>query len=92
MMAYSALEAMLVDATPAGVVRRDGLTVHLFGRGNGAVAVAWSARARPLSVPPEVSVFDLMGNEMQMPTLNIGEPVYVLAPRLKPAQLSELLR
>jgi len=29
---------------------------------------------------------------MQMPTLNIGEPVYVLAPRLKPAQLSELLR
>ncbi|MGA2659831.1 MAG: carbohydrate binding domain-containing protein [Verrucomicrobiota bacterium] len=92
MMAYSALESMLVDATPAGVVRRDGLTVHLFGRGSGAVAVAWSARARPLSAPPEVSVFDLMGNEMQSPALNIGEPVYVLAPRLKPAQLLELLK
>ena len=92
MMAYSALESMLVDAKPTAVRRRNDLTVHLFGRGNGAVAVAWSAHARPLSLPPGVSVCDLMGNEMPSPTLNAGEPVYVLAPTLKPAQLQEMLQ
>lgn len=91
-LAYGALESMLVNAKPAGVVRRDGLTVHLFVRGSGAVAVAWIARARALSVPPSVSVFDLMGGEMPSPKLSIGEPVYVLAPKLKPAQIQELLQ
>jgi hypothetical protein len=91
MMAYSAPESMLGDAKPFGVLRRNGLTVHLFGRGNGAIAVAWSAHARPLSWPPGVSVCDLMGNEMPSPTLKAREPVYVLAPTLKPAQLQQML-
>jgi hypothetical protein len=92
MMAYSALESMLGDAKPFGVVRRNGLTVHMFGRGNGAIAVAWSAHARPLSLPPGVSACDLMGNEMPSATLKAGEPVYVLAPTFKPAQLQERLQ
>ena len=92
MMAYSALEWMLAAAKPVEVMRRDNLTVHLFGRENGTVAVAWSASARQLSVRPAVTVFDLMGNEMKRPTLNVNEPVYVVAPALKPAQLQQLLR
>jgi len=92
MMAYSALESMLMGAKPAGVMRRDGLTVHAFERHNGAVAVVWSARTRPVSVPPDVPVFDLMGNEMKVPALRWGEPAYVVAPGLKPAQLQESLR
>jgi hypothetical protein len=91
MMAYSALEAMLAAAKPAEVTRRDNLTVHLFRREHGTVAVVWSARARQLSVPPAVTVFDLVGNEMRRPTLNVNEPVYVVAPGLKPAQLQPLL-
>ncbi len=92
MMAYSALESMLTGAKPAGVMRRDGLTAHAFERASGAVAVVWSARTRPVSVPPNVLVFDLMGNEMKVPALRWGEPAYVAAPGLKPAQLRESLR
>jgi hypothetical protein len=92
MMAYSALESFLADAKPAAVLRHDDLSAHLFERATGAVAVVWSARTRLLQVPPDVSVLDLMGNEMESPTLNAGEPVYVLAPKLKPAQLQALLR
>jgi hypothetical protein len=92
MMAYSALESFLVDAKPAAVMRRGGLSAHLFGRENMAVAVAWSASARPLRVLPGVSVFDLMGGEMKSPVLNPGEPVYVVAPKLTPAQLGSLLQ
>jgi len=92
MMAYSALESCLGDAKPAGVIRRDALSAHLFERANGAVAVAWSVRPRPLPMPPGVSVLDLMGNEMKSPMLNADEPVYVVAPKLKPAQLQTLLR
>ncbi|MGO8926287.1 MAG: carbohydrate binding domain-containing protein [Limisphaerales bacterium] len=92
MMAYSALESFLADAKPAAVLRHDDLSAHLFDRANGAVAVVWSTRTRLLQVPPDVSVLDLMGNEMKSPTLNAGEPVYVTAPKLKPAQLQALLR
>jgi hypothetical protein len=92
MMAYSGLESMLMGAKPAGVMRRDGLTVHAFERANGAVAVVWSARTRPVSVPPDVPVFDLMANEMKVPALRWGEPAYIVAPGLKPAQLQESLR
>jgi hypothetical protein len=92
MMAYSALESFLADAKPVKVLRRDGLTAHLFARGQGAVAVLWSARARPLSVPPGASVFDLMGNEMKPPALNAGEPVCLVAPKLTPSQLQSSLR
>ncbi len=92
MMAYSALESFLADAKPAGVVRRDGLTVHLFARGQGILAVVWSARAQPLRVPPGASIFDLMGNEMKSPPLNAGEPAYVIAPKLTPAQLKAALK
>jgi hypothetical protein len=91
MMAYSALETMLTGAKPAGVVRRDGLALHLFGRQKGSVAVAWSVRARQFSVPPAVTAYDLMGNEMKPPALNVNEPVYVVAPGLKPAELEQLL-
>ena len=91
MMAYSALESFLLDARPVEVMRRDGLTVHWFARGKGSVAIAWSASARPLPMPPGASVFDLMGNEMKRPELNAGEPVYVVAPNLTPAQTRNLL-
>ena len=84
MMAYSALESCLGDAKPAGIARRDGLSAYLFERAKGSVAVAWSARPRPLPVPRGVSVRDLMGNEMKSPMLNANEPVYVVAPELKP--------
>jgi hypothetical protein len=92
MMAYSALESFVGDAEPAGVARRDGLTIHAFARGNGAVAVVWSLVSRRLSAPPGVSLFDLMGNEMKGPALNPGEPVYLIAPALKPAQILGGLR
>jgi hypothetical protein len=92
MMAYSALESMLVDARPAVVRCQHNLTAHLFGRGSGALAVVWSAHARTLSLPPDVSVCDLMGNKMSSPTLTAEEPVYLLAPTLKPAQLQEMLQ
>jgi hypothetical protein len=92
MMAYSALESCLGDAKPAGVTRRDGLSAYLFEQAKGAVAVAWSARPRALPMPRGVSVFDLMGNEMKSPMLNANEPVFVVAPRLKPAQLQAVLR
>jgi hypothetical protein len=91
-MAYSALESCLGDAKPFGVVRRDGLSAHLFERANGAVAVVWSARPRSLTLPPGVSVLDLMGNELKQPTLRAEEPIYVVAPGLEPAQLRSLLR
>jgi hypothetical protein len=91
LMAYSALELLLEDTKPAGVVRRDGLTVHSFARDKGTVAVVWSAQGRALSLPPGASLFNLMGGEMKAPTLNPGEPVYVVAPNLKPAQLQSQL-
>jgi hypothetical protein len=91
MMAYSALEFFLAAAKPVEVVRRDGTSIHLFAHGEGTVAVLWSVRARPLSVPASTSIFDLMGNEMKTPSLNANEPVYVVAPKLPPAQLKALL-
>jgi hypothetical protein len=54
--------------------------------------MAASARARALSVPAGVSMFDLMGNETHAHTLSAGEPVYVLATGVKTALLEELLR
>lgn len=90
MMAYSALEAMLDGAKPAGEWQRKGLTIHLFTQGGGSVAVLWSEQARPFS-PRGATVCDLMGNEMKKPALNPGEPVYVCAPRLSAEQLKKLL-
>ncbi len=87
MMAYSALEFFIGDATRAGVVRRDGLTIHCFAPDKGAVAVIWSTRARTLAIPTGASVFNLMGAAMKSPALNPGEPVYVVAPGLTAAQL-----
>jgi hypothetical protein len=92
MMAYSALESFMNGAKPVEVLRRNGLSIHLFEREKGAVAVAWSTQARTPSVPPGASVFDLMGAEMKSPALNPGEPIYVAAPKLTPTQLEHLLR
>ncbi|HWI56629.1 MAG TPA: hypothetical protein VNZ22_05350, partial [Bacillota bacterium] len=92
MMAYSALEALLAEAKPIQVARREGLSIHLFASGQGAVAVVWSARERPLPPIAGTSRFDLMGNETKGLTLPAGEPVYVVAPRLTPAQLQTLLQ
>jgi len=86
MMAYSALERQLDGAAPRGVRVRNGLTVHLFSKGSGAVAVVWSERERGLAVE-DASVFDLMGNEEQSSTLRPGEPVFIVSPHLAPEQL-----
>jgi len=86
MMAYSALEQQLDGATPRGVRARNGLTVHLFSKGSGAVAVLWSERERSLVVEG-ASVLDLMGNEEREPRLRPGEPVFVVTPHLAPEQL-----
>ena len=92
MMAYSALESFLDGAKPVRVIRQDGLTVHLFARGPGALAVTWSARPRPLALPPGASAFDLMSTEIKAPELRAGEPVYVVAPALSPARLGAALK
>ncbi len=91
MMAYSALEQQLDGATAFGVRRRNGLTVHLFSKGTGSVAVVWSDRRRTFSIDDAV-VLDLMGNEMATPMLQTGEPVYIVAPRLSADQLDKQLK
>ena len=91
MMAYSALEQQLDGATPRGKRQRDGLTVHLFAREPGAVAVAWSEQQRSLAIQG-ASVMDLMGNEEHSPVLRPGEPVFIVTPRLTPEQLDDLIR
>jgi hypothetical protein len=91
MMAYSALEQQLDGATPRGARVRDGLTVHLFAKGSGAVAVAWSQRERSLAIE-NARVLDLMGNQQQEPQLRPGEPVFVVAPHLTPEQLDARLK
>jgi len=82
MMAYSALEAMLGEARPVRMIARNGVTLHLFARGQETVAVAWSEAERKLNLPRKVHAFDLMGNEVKRPLMRIGEPVYLRAPAL----------
>jgi hypothetical protein len=91
MMAYSALEQQLDGAAPLGKRERNGLTVHLFAKGPGAIAVVWSDQKRTLVVE-DASVLDLMGNEQSEPELRPGEPAYVVAPRLAPDKLDESLK
>ena len=90
MMAYSALEQQLDGAVPLGKRERDGLTAHLFAKGQGTVAVVWSDQKRALPVEG-ARLLDLMGNELAEPELRPGEPVYVVAPRLTPEALKERL-
>ena len=90
MMAYSALEQQLDGAQARGVLRRNGLTAHLFARGAGAVAVAWSERERTLAVE-DATLLDLMGNENEQPVLRPGEPVFFVAPRLTTEELAARL-
>ncbi len=92
MMAYSALESVLGDATPAKVVQRSDLTAHLFMHGKGTVAVMWSDVERSLALPPGILILDLMGNPKANATLRPGEPVYVRASQLAPDELFNLLR
>jgi hypothetical protein len=92
MMAYSALESFLAGTKPVRVTRQGGLSVHLFSRDEGAVAVVWSTGARPLFLPAGTSAFDLMGNLLKPPALNPGEPIYIRALDLTPADLEGLLR
>lgn len=91
MMAYSALEQQLGAATPVGRRTHDGLTVHLFQKEAGTVAVVWSDAPRPLEVDG-ATVLDLMGNVAQQPALRPGEPVYVVAPNLSADALADRLR
>ena len=91
MMAYSALEQQLDGASPVGKRERNGLTVHLFARGSGAVAVVWSEQERALAVAG-ATVFDLMGNVEPQPRLRPGEPVFIAAPDLIPGQLDARLK
>ncbi len=91
MMAYSALEQQLDGAIPFGVRRHNGLTVHLFTKGNGSVAVIWSAQPQTLALP-DATELDLMGNRLKQPLLSPGEPIYVVAPRLAPDQFDQKLR
>jgi hypothetical protein len=91
MMAYSALEQQLDGASPdRSSIEHDGLTIHLFAKGRGSIAVVWSEQAWRLSVEG-TSVLDLMGNPEPEPSLRPGEPVYVSAPRLTPGQLEARL-
>ena len=92
MMAYSALESFLAGTKPVRVTRRGDLSVHLLSRHEGAVAIVWSTRARPLFLPAGTFAFDLMGNEMKQPVLNPGEPIYIRALHLTPADLESPLR
>ncbi|MCS7306008.1 MAG: carbohydrate binding domain-containing protein [Thermoguttaceae bacterium] len=91
MMAYSALEQQLDGTTPLGKRRKHNLTIHLFAKGTGSVAVVWTDQQRPLALEA-LQVLDLMGNPMSTPTLRPGEPVFVLAPHLKPDQLEAALK
>ena len=84
MMAYSTLERQLDGTSPRGVRVRNGLTVHLFSKGRGAIAVGWSDRERILAIEC-ATVLDLMGNEEQEPRLRPGEPVFVVVPDLCPS-------
>jgi hypothetical protein len=91
MMAYSALEQQLDGATPRGMRSRNGLTAHLFSKGSGAVAVAWSEQERTLAAEG-VRVLDLMGNAEPRSVLRPGEPVFVVAPHLTAEQLDSRLK
>lgn len=91
MMAYSALEQQLDGAAPLGKRTRSDLTIHLFRKGEGAVAVVWADTERPLAVEG-ASVMDLMGNAVPQPMLRPGEPVYVAAPQLIPQVLDARLK
>jgi len=91
MMAYSAPEQQLDGATPRGIRFRNGLTVHLFSKGSGAVAVVWSEQQRTLAVEG-ARVLDLMGNEESRPVLRPGEPVFIVAPQLTAEQLDSRLK
>ncbi len=91
MMAYSTLERQLDGTSPRGVRVRNGLTVHLFSKGRGAIAVVWSDRERILAIEG-ATVLDLMGNEEQEPRLRPGEPVFVVVPDLAPERLDSRLK
>ena len=92
MSAVRVLVAASVLGQPMGGVRRhNGLTVHLFSKGPGAIAVAWSDQDRTLTLAG-ARVLDLMGNDEQKPVLRAGEPVFVVAPRLTPDQLDAELK
>lgn len=91
MMAYSALEQQLDGARPLGKRRKNNLTIHLFAKRTGSLAVVWSDQHRQLSIQG-VQVLDLMGNPMPTPTLRPGEPVFVLASHLQPEQLETALK
>lgn len=90
MMAFSSLEQQLDGTAPFGLRIHNGLTAHLFSRGTGSVAVVWSDRRQALAVE-NVKVLDLMGNAMEKPLLEPGEPIYAIAPRLSPGQLDTQL-
>lgn len=91
MMAFSAMEQALDGTIARGARYRDGLTVHRFAKGSGAVAVVWSEAKRALAIEG-ATVLDLMGNVEQEATLRPGEPVYVIAPQLTVEQLDARLR
>lgn len=91
MMAYSALEQQLDGAAPRSVRRRGDLTVHLFARGRGALAVVWNDRGGKLAAPG-ARVLDLMGNDDRSGLLRPGEPVFLVAPESTPEQLDADLK
>jgi len=91
MMAYSALEQQLDGAVPYGMRRRGPLTVHLFSKRSGSMAVAWSDQARAIAVEG-AKILNLMGNEEPKPVLRPGEPVFIVAPRSTAEQLDAVLK
>ena len=88
MMAYSAMESLLGNAKPVKVLmNRDDLTIHLFARDKGAIAVVWSNRARPVELRRGLTAFDMMGNKLVQNMFHVGEPVYISAPKMAPDKL-----
>lgn len=71
--------------------RRGDLTVHLFSKGRGSVAVAWSDYERRLTIE-DAGVLDLMGNPLKKAELRPGEPVFIVAPRLNAEPLDARLQ
>ena len=91
LMAYSAMEMLLGDAKPVKAFTSGDLSVHLFAKGGGTIAVVWSDRARTLPLH-DAEALDMMGNPMKTPALNLGEPAFIHAPGLTAAQLEGQLR
>ena len=92
MMAYSAMESLLGDAKPVKVLNRDDLTIHLFARSKGSIAVIWSSCERPVKLSRGLTAFDMMGNKLKQNMFHAGEPVYIHAGRLAPDKLADLIR